>query len=258
MTASKGAIARALVLTAILFSANEIWAEEVVLGISEYPPFKVQSARDGGPLTALVMESFAAAGVQGTIQWVPNNRAIQGVMSGTYGASFGWAHSPDRDDALLYSTKPIYSYDMVFVARKGEEPSWSSLQDLTKYRLGITRGNFYSQSFADLMSANVLHATEASSDIDNLRQIAIGRIDLLPIEESVGHHLISTQLEQEYRTKLKVGKRPFWNVPIYLVVSKKLPNAESIMSAFNRGFEFLTKKGRIAELKGELMRQAPY
>ncbi|WP_176451886.1 ABC transporter substrate-binding protein [Rhodoferax sp. TH121] len=126
--------------------------ETVRLGIGEYPPFKVEAEPGGGPLTEIVVEAFKAAGVRSSVEWVPNNRAIAGVMSGRYDGSFGWARSAEREESLLFSSRPIHSYRMVFVQRAGESRDWASLSDLGQWRVGVTRGNFYSQPFADLQA----------------------------------------------------------------------------------------------------------
>ena len=224
----------------------------VHIGIGEYPPFKLEAKSGGGPLTEMVVEAFKARGIRAIIDWVPNNRAIAGVMSGHYDGSFGWAHSAERDEALLFSSKPIYTYRMVFVQRVGENRDWLTLADLSGARVGVTRGNFYSQPFADLQAQGLLTVDEAADDSNNLMKLLLKRVDLFPLEESVAHQLISTKLAPAERRLLQVQEKAFWMVPIYFVVSKKVPDAQSLIDAFDAGYRELQRNKRIDALEKKL------
>ncbi|APW42139.1 substrate-binding periplasmic protein [Rhodoferax saidenbachensis] len=243
-------------LVAVLCAAS--WAHAatttVRIGIGEYPPFKVESELGGGALTEIVVESFKAKNITASVDWVPNNRAIAGVMAGYFDGSFGWAHSPERDEALLFSSKPIYTYRMVFVQRAGEQRDWNSLADLAGMRIGITRGNFYSQPFADLKAQGVLTTDEASDDTNSLQKLLRKRIDLFPLEYSVARYLMASKLDAGEGAQLTVQDKPFWTVPIHFVVSKKVPNAQELIDAFDAGYRELQRTKRIDVLERKLRR----
>lgn len=226
--------------------------DSVRIGIGEYPPFKVESEPGGGALTEIVVEAFKASGVRSAIDWVPNNRAIAGVMSGHYEGSFGWARSAEREEALLFSSRPIHTYRMVFVQRNGETRDWGTLSDLGQWRIGVTRGNFYSQPFADLQAQGVLAVDEAVDDVNNLKKLIFKRIDLFPLEESVARYLIANKLETGEGAQLLVQNKAFWMVPIHFVVSKKVANAQAIMDAFDAGYRELQRSKRLEVLERKL------
>lgn len=236
----------------VAFTAVAAPPDTVRIGIGEYPPFKVESEPGGGALTEIVVEAFKASGVRSAIDWVPNNRAIAGVMSGHYEGSFGWARSAEREEALLFSSKPIHTYRMVFVQRAGEVRDWGTLSDLGRWRVGVTRGNFYSQPFADLQTQGVLRVDEAADDLGNLNKLLHKRIDLFPLEESVARYLIASKLEATEGVQLLVQNKAFWMVPIHIVVSKKVANAQAIMDAFDAGYRELQRNKRLELLERKL------
>ncbi|MDT8991104.1 transporter substrate-binding domain-containing protein [Curvibacter sp. APW13] len=221
---------------------------EVRVAIGEYPPFKVQSVPGGGVLTEVVVEAFKARNVNVVLEWVPNNRAIVGTMAGYYDASFGWAHSAERDEALYFSAKPIHTYRMVFVQRAQEPRAWAQLSDLAGQRIGVTRGNFYSQPFADLVDQKVLEVDVGNDDINGLNKLLLGRVDLFPLEESVAHYMLGTRFNAEDRSRFLVQKKEFWVVPIFLVVSKKVPGARDIINEFDAGYAELQRSKRLDAL----------
>jgi len=238
----------------VAFTAVAAPPDTVRIGIGEYPPFKVESEAGGGPLTEIVVEAFKAGGVRTILEWVPNNRAIAGVMSGHYEGSFGWARSAEREEALLFSSRPIHTYRMVFVQRSGELRDWATLSDLGRWRVGVTRGNFYSQPFADLQAQGMLAVDEAADDLGNLSKLQHKRIDLFPLEESVARYLIATKLEVVEGVQLAVQNKAFWMVPIHFVVSKKVANAQAIMDAFDAGYRELQRSKRLDVLERKLRR----
>lgn len=234
--------------------AAPVQAQEVHIAIGEYPPFKVQAEPGGGVLTEVVVEALRAGGLSTRIDWVPNNRAITGTMAGLYDGSFGWAHNAERDEALLFSSKPIFTYRMVFVQRAGEQQAWNQLADLGKQRIGVTRGNFYSQPFADLVAQKVLTVDEANEDGQGLSKLLMRRVDLLPLEASVARYLIATRFEAAERAQLQVQDKEFWSVPIHFVVSRKNPRAAEIMAAFDEGYRELQRSKRLEVLERRLRR----
>ncbi|MCV2371241.1 substrate-binding periplasmic protein [Roseateles oligotrophus] len=246
-------------LGSMLFLASFVFAtptraETVRVAIGEYPPFKVQAALGGGALTEIVAEALKARNLDISIEWVPNNRAIVGTMNGTYEASFGWAHNDERDAALLYSSKPIYVYRMVFVQHIDKPVAWASLADLAHKRIGFTRGNFYSQALADMQSQKLIASEITVGDVSGLKMLALKRIDLFPLEASVARFLIATELDLETARQLEIQNQMFWSVPIFFVVSKKAPNAQELMNEFNKGYEELFRTKRIESLEKKLTR----
>lgn len=227
-------------------------ALDVRLAIGEYPPFKVQSAAGGGVLTEVVVEAFKARNINAVVEWVPNNRAIAGTMAGYYDGSFGWAHSAERDEALYFSSKPIHTYRMVFVQRADESQPWNQLADLSGKRIAVTRGNFYSQPFAELQEQKVFEVDVGNEDVHGLNKLLLRRVDLFPLEESVANYLIATRFEPVERPQFLVQKKEFWVVPIFFVISKKSPNAKELMGEFDAGYAELQRSKRLETLLRKL------
>ena len=183
---------------------------------------------------------------------VPNNRAIAGTMAGYYDGSFGWAHSAERDEALYFSSKPIHTYRMVFVQRADENQPWNQLVDLAAKRIAVTRGNFYSQPFAELQEQKVFEADVDNEDIHGLNKLLLRRVDLFPLEESVANYLIATRFEAAERAQFLVQKKEFWVVPIFFVISRKSPNARELIAEFDAGYAELQRSKRLDALLKKL------
>ncbi len=223
----------------------------VALTVHDYPPLMGQDLPYGGLLTRVVVEAFKAADVTVKIEHVSSNRAITGVMMGLYDGSFGWAHSPERDQKLLYSERSIYTFRMVFFQRRGHELRWKTLADLGRYQIGATLGDHYSDEFSSLQASNKLQVQEAASDLNNMRKLLRGRIDLFPMEEEAGRMLIQTQLTPAEQARLSAQPTPIATIPTYLVLRRTLPHARELLDRFEQGYRQLQDSGQLARLQGE-------
>ena len=241
----------------LLYSIVSVCAAEepmtLTLAAHDYPPLIAQNRPYGGLLTRIVTESFAIEGVKLHVEYVPNNRSIAGVMAGIYTGSYGWAHSPDRDKKMLYSSDPIYTFRMVFFQRRGGEYPWKSLADLSQYRIGATLGNHYSDEFSALEAAGTLHVDNATDDKTNLIKLLRNRIDLFPMEETCGQFLIKEIFTPTDQQKIDYQTGAIWSVPTYVVIRRDYPNAKEIIDRFDRGFRQLGQNGKLAKLIKETL-----
>lgn len=217
------------------------------MAVEEYPPLMGEKLPHGGILTRIVTEAYAQAGVTLQFRWVPNNRAIAGVMDGAYEGSFGWAHAPERDKKLLYSTHTIYTFRMTFFQRRNEDYPWKQLEDLAPYRIGVTIGNHYSDEFAALQTAGKLNVDPASADADNMKKLATGRIDLFPMEQESGLMLADLTLTKAERATITYQNHAIWEVPVYVVIHRGSPRAQELVERFDRGYRRLSP-GRVQSL----------
>ncbi len=223
----------------------------VTLTVHDYPPFIGMDLPYGGLLTRVVFESFKAANVNVKFERVSSNRAITGVMMGLYDGGFGWAHTPERDRKLLYSETSIYTFRMVFFQRRGMQAEWTTLADLAKYQIGTTLGDYYSDEFSALHAKRVLRVQEAAGDLNNMRKLLLGRIDLFPMEQEAGKMLIQTALTPAEQARLSYQSKPISAVPTYLVLRRDLPNARELLERFEQGHRQLQDSGQLARMQTE-------
>jgi polar amino acid transport system substrate-binding protein len=247
------AIAFAWLLLASLAAGAADTPLTVSMAVHEYPPLIGQNLPFGGLLTRIVNESFAVTGAKTAIEYVPNNRAISGVMLGIYDGSYGWAHAADRDQKLLYSNNAIYTFRMVFFQRRNQEYPWQSLADLRSVRIGATLGNHYSNEFSALETAGTLHVDYANDDVSNMKKLLLDRIDMFPMEETSGQYLLNEFFTPIEREKLSFQNNTIAIVPTYLVIRKGYPKAKEIIDRFDRGYSQLEKSGELRKLVDETL-----
>lgn len=243
---------------ALLFMAlagmSAVHAEDrlsISLAANDYPPLIGQNEPGGGSMSRLVVEAFRRADVDVKITYVPNNRAISGVMMGLYDGSYGWAHAEDRDRKLLYSSTPIYAFRMVFFERRGANIAWKSLADLGAYKIGATLGDHYSDEFSTLQANGKLHVDFANDDLANMRKLLVGRVDLFAMEESAGHTLIRDSFPPADQEKLVAQANAISTFPSFFVVNRSNPRGRELVDRFERGLRLLAQSGDLNKVLGE-------
>jgi polar amino acid transport system substrate-binding protein len=229
---------------------------KISLAVHEYPPLIAKNLPYGGLLTRIVFEAFALTGVKPSIEYVPNNRAISGVMMGIYDGSYGWAHAPDRDQKLLYSNNAIYQFRMVFFQQRGAKFRWKTLPDLRPYRIGATLGNHYSDEFSALEASGTLHVDYANDDTSNMKKLLLGRIDLFPMEEASGQFLVRDIFTPAEQERISFQDNAIWTVPVYFVIRRDYPKAKEIVERFDRGYRQLEQSGELTKLVDETLAAA--
>jgi polar amino acid transport system substrate-binding protein len=223
----------------------------VTLSAYEFPPLIGQSLPFGGILTHIVRESFKLGGVEANFVFLPNNRAIAGVMRGLYDGTYGWTHTQERDQALLFSRNAIHQNRNVFFQRAGETYEWRNLADLKAYKIGDTLGNFYSDEFTAFRDVPGVRVEEAGGDLANMKKLLSGHIDLFPTEEEVGRYLILRNFSSEEQQRLIAQTQVLSILPVYVVINRTVPNAAELIERFDRGYEWLKESGALARVTQE-------
>ncbi len=89
----------------------------------DFPPFIADTEPEGGVLSAIVKESFAAAGIEIEVQLIPWRRAYRSILRGDYIASYSWVYSEQRATELHLSV-PIFAISNQIITTYGDITDW--------------------------------------------------------------------------------------------------------------------------------------
>jgi polar amino acid transport system substrate-binding protein len=203
-------------------------ARDLTLAATEYPPYYAESMSHGGPVVEMTLAALREAGHTPSLRFMPWARALQWGEQGRVDGLVGVWHSPEREAAFLYS-EPLVENRIVLCRLGDHGPArFTDFEALRPYTVGVVRG------YADppgLVKAGV--KTEAVvEDLQNLRKLAAGRIDLALIDSRVAQHLIAQHLDAPGKA-INCLEPAVQLHPQYLVVSKRVADAPRIIAAFN-------------------------
>lgn len=237
-----------LVLFTLLTLAGPVQARKLLLAATEYPPYYSESLERGGPVAELTVTALRNAGYDVEVRFMPWARALRQGEQGQVDGLIGVWRSAERERTFFYS-EPVVSNRIVLCRRGTAGPDRFTTWDAIRpYTVGVVRG------YADpegLAAAGV--STEAvTDDLQNLRKLVAGHIDLVLIDSRVQQYLSRRHLGPK-AALVDCLQPAVQEHPQYLVVSRSTTGGEAIVAGFNEQLQRLRRSGefkRIAERWG--------
>lgn len=224
----------------------------VRLATLEWPPYISKKVKKYGYVYRIAVEAFRAAGWTVEIRFFPWARALATARSGRYDGLFPEYY--DRSRLKDFSYSQPFPGGPVGLMKRWEsslryrvDPRRFPVQALRTFagkRVGVVRGYVNTPEFD---RADYLHKEPVSGDLQNLRKLLAGRLDLIFIDKYVAKWLLVTRLPH------KVGEAvllepPLAYKPLYIAFSRQADRYCAKVAAFNRGLEILRRSGRLRQL----------
>lgn len=239
----------ALVLLMVL-SVYLLKAETIKLTNGDWAPFCSQSLPGFGTCSMVVTEAFKEVGINVEYGFFPWKRAFENARKGNeWVGSVVWGKNSERAKDFIYPEEPVMEQKTVFFHLKDTNFDWDGTSGkLKSYKIGLTNGYSYG-SFIDGKDKDASLNTEiAPHDINNMKKLLKGRIDIFPSNFAVGYQLIADNFNKADQLKFTNHELPLASSKYYLIISKAHPKSEYLLKKFNEGIAKLKAKGRIKEI----------
>lgn len=228
-----------LVLAFVMLPHVSLKAREIRMVTVDWAPYYAENLPQEGVISEIVQTAFQRAGHQASLEFLPWERSMRSALSGQYDVVMGAYYSEMRETKFDYSDA-IYEVEVGIIARKDLGiTSYSSLQQLSKYRFGIGLGWVNSPDFD---TAHFLMKEAVTMPVLNIRKMYRKRIDLSVMSVKVfEYELAKSDLQGQLQT---VVLQPLLaKNPLYLMVPKSNPGARGIIQDFNRGLQMIKDDG---------------
>ncbi|CCN36409.1 putative ABC-type amino acid transport/signal transduction systems, periplasmic component [Vibrio nigripulchritudo MADA3029] len=214
-------------------------ARTVKMVTVDWAPFYGSELKRNGVVTAIVQEAFLRSHYSSSIRFTPWKRALAVVEKGEYDVAMGGYYSEERAEKYFYSD-PIFNVDVGLVAlNKLGVKHYESLEDLKPYRIGVSLGWANGKEFD---SADYLTKEEASNQILNVRKLFRERVDMIAVSFAVFRYE-ARALSHSKLDDVVYIQPPLSRSPLYLLVSKNIPDGQEVVHAFNKGLSELRADG---------------
>lgn len=244
---SINAAGRRLVVTGLsLASILTVCAQQektVTLASLDWEPYIGTKLPKQGCVAQIATEAFKTQGYQVKIDFLPWARAVASAKEGTHDGLFPEYYDEERLKDFVYS-QPFKGGPVGFLKRKDAKITYATLEDLKPYKIGVVRGYVNTVEFD---KATYLKKEEVDADLQNLKKLNAGRLDLIVIDKYVASYLAKQELGAD-AVNFEFLSPPLEEKSLYIAFSKKAPDSAAKLSAFNKGLEAITKSGRLAEL----------
>jgi polar amino acid transport system substrate-binding protein len=202
----------------VVYSSN---AKKISVVTEEYPPYSFQDGNKkiSGMATEVVEDVLKRAKLDYHLDIYPWARAYKMAQDAPYVLIYSIARSKKRE-ALFKWVNVIAPYDVYLYRLKSRpEIKISKLSEIKNFKIGAVREDIDAQYLEELGVKPDL----TSSDSLNSRKLAIGRIDMLTMDENA---LISLYKREgvDPDTVVKVVKLDALSNGLYMAFSKQTPD----------------------------------
>ncbi len=216
--------------------------EQIILTAFHYPPYMDESQPSGGVFCELVSAAYKASGYTVTYRFYPLMRSTKYVLSGTALGQLGteW-NFPEASRNKDITPVPLFYYRVVGFYRKDRFSNirFSSLADLSNYRLGVILGSSDAQIFKTVHN---LMVEEVSQGEQMFKKVQVNRNDIGFMAELSGLSI----LQRDYQDQLDqwvMTEDIIQGLVAQVVFSRKYPDAEKYIEALQSGIRTIRSNG---------------
>ncbi|MDY0362875.1 MAG: transporter substrate-binding domain-containing protein [Desulforegulaceae bacterium] len=232
-----------IILCLLIIPKPVLSIETISLSSLEWAPYIGKSLENEGYIAELVKKAFEISGYKAHIEYMPWARTVEMTKNGEFDGYLPEYYADTLNENFLVS-KPFPGGPLVLFKLKSKNISYSKLEDLKLYNIGVVRGYVNTQEFDN---ASYLKKDEAKDDLTNLKKLGAGRIDLMIADKFVGLYLIKQKLPH-YIEKIVPMEPVLEQKDLFLCISKKTKNPEIKLKAFNEGLDKMKEKKLLEEI----------
>lgn len=218
-------------------------AENILLATGEWTPFTSEKMVHYGKFTERVSTVFEKMQVDPEYRFYPWPRCYDSVIKGRVWAAFPYSYTEERAQKVMFSDALSCSKTVFFSYENDESEKkfyFNRIEDLKPFKIGGVSGYFYEHLFQKAG----LDVDYSNKEINSLEKLRLGRIDLMPVNELVGWHLIRTYFPDD-ADRFKALEKPLSVNTLHLIVSKDYPHSKEFLVRFNESLKHCIENGLI-------------
>lgn len=208
---------------------------------TEYPPFSVESAPDGGLFVRAVRQALAKSGWKVSVRSVPWARVLLELpRGGVDGVLICWPDTIRR--YRLIPSDTIFESQLGFFVRTEDA---ASLDARLAYMRGKVVGTVRGYGYPPELAASGVVRQDAADDASNLVRLAKKRIDYAAVEKAVGDYILSRPAMLATRSEVTWKEPAFAILPLTVGFAPGSPHAHRLLQDLNRGMAALRRSGAL-------------
>jgi polar amino acid transport system substrate-binding protein len=211
--------------------SSTVFAETtLMIATGELPPITSEQP-DNSLLTDVFQALGNEMGVKFVFQFLPWKRCELYVEELKVWGAIPYVRTPAREQKFNFSESIYKNATKLFgYSAEGMMKSifYNRLGELKNYKIGGVRGYWYEKRFHDA-GIKLEYVADEKQIVKMLRT---QRIDLAPLGEASGWHMINTLFPKENK-KFFTAMPPLLEKKIFLMTSKQYPGGHKLLNEFN-------------------------
>jgi polar amino acid transport system substrate-binding protein len=188
----------------------------------------------------IVTEAFRLQGMEVSFEYFPWKRSYDFTRAGKVDGTFPWTITPERRVDFLIPAMPLFRDEGVYFHLKTTKFDWNTLDDLKKYKVGVTIGYKDETRYRE----GGIKADPVPQEDLNFKKMLVGRIDIYQASKIVGYRMIKSLFSPEDAARFTNHAKPAEISDYFILFSRKTSHGQAIADAFDAGFAKLKDSGR--------------
>ena len=209
-----------------------------------YAPFAADYLPSKGLGPYLVRQVFETSGRDVIIDIRPWKRAYRESLNGKFDAVLPYIETSERHEEYLFSV-PVFKADTYAYVMAGSKIDAHSLAGLKGRKYCNPLGFADGVALSEMRSKGEITRLSAANLKGCFQMLAVGRVDFIKINQYVANYVI----RQIDLSADNIRKLPFLveRISLHVMVPKTRPEAQALISEFDRAFSEMNQSGRIQE-----------
>jgi len=225
--------------------SSAAFAEKLLIGTGEFPPYVSENLNMGGPLSQIVAAAFAKSDIQVELDFIPWNRAFKLAESMRIDATFPWAIKSDKKEAFIFS-KPLFIFEHKAFALKNKKVDLSEKAATGSVNLCRPQG-YTPQGLAKKIIANGVAIHFSPPNVDTcFNMLKAGRVDIVVVDKLEGQNYVAKIFSNV--DDVKVLDTVIHKYSNHLLISKGHPQGIQLIKDFDYGLDKLMESGEYQEI----------
>ncbi|MCP4671831.1 MAG: transporter substrate-binding domain-containing protein [Desulfobacula sp.] len=234
-------------LVVSLLASGAMARDSIRISTGEWAPYISESLQEYGVVSQIVSEAFRLENIKVEYGFFPWGRSMAAAERGIWDATSVWYYHEDREK-LFFMSDPVFAIEEVFFHLKDVNFQWDDWSDLQGLSIGGTRAYTVTKILEDKQEEGGFQLEIVPTDEANFRKLLLERIDLFPLTKTVAFVLLKKKFSSKEIRRITFHPKSVNFGELYLLFSKKDPEAHDMRRRFNRGLQKLKASGRYEQL----------
>ena len=221
--------------------------ETVRLAVGDWAPYTSETDVDGKLLEKVTRQAFALEGITVEYAYFPWKRSYLVASNGEFDGTLPWNKTQERVKDFIFPKTSLLKDENVFFHLKSTPFDWTKLDDLKRYRVGVTMG-FREEA---IYKAQGIQAEVVTSEDLNFKKMRVGRIDVYQTSSRVGYVTLKKTFNAQEASLLTHHPKVVSESEYFVLFSRATPRGQTLADRFDSGLKKLKANGGYDKIMAE-------
>lgn len=222
-------------------------SETVRLAVGEWAPYTSDTDPEGKMLEKVTRQAFALEGIHVEYAYFPWQRSYLLAANGDFDGTMPWNKTDARLKDFYFPKTSLLKDENVFFHLKTVPFDWATLEDLKRYRVGVTIG-FKEEA---IYKSKGIPADMVNSEELNFRKMRVGRIDVYQTSKRVGYVTLKKTFGHQDASLFTHHPKIVSESEFFILFSKATQRGQYLADRFDAGLKKLKANGTYDKILAE-------